>query len=371
MLTGVLGIRLMLLAGSTIPRPVSREVMNAFDTAMVTNNSEDVDGFSLTFTLSKDQLDFGLLADGTFEPFTRVVIAVLLGVEPEVLIDGFVTHHQLSASDQPGMSRLTVMGKDTSVKLDLEEHNKAYVARSDGLIARELLLPLAKYGVVPEVTDTTDFPVPLLLTPFQHETNFRFLARIARRNGFVTYFEPVTIGVSRAHWGPRTRFGLLQPALTVNMGPDDTAIKIGFANDALAPVTPSGTFVDPFLGMTLPIPPLPSLRIPPFAAVPASAYRSILMRDTAKRSVTSAAIAMLSAAENAPDAVEGEGELETARYGHVLRARRLVGVRGVGKSYDGTYYVAKVEHRIKQGTYGQKFWLKRDGTGALFPAVVP
>ena len=64
------------------------------------------------------------------------------------------------------------------------------------------------------------------------------------------------------------------------------------------------------------------------------------------------------------DAVTGTGELDGVRYGYVLRARRLVGVRGVGLSYDGDYYVKQVTHNIKVGEYKQSFTLTREGLGA-------
>jgi hypothetical protein len=41
-----------------------------------------------------------------------------------------------------------------------------------------------------------------------------------------------------------------------------------------------------------------------------------------------------------------------------------VDVRGVGKSYDGTYYVSQVTHRIKRGEYKQTFTLTREGRGS-------
>ena len=69
--------------------------------------------------------------------------------------------------------------------------------------------------------------------------------------------------------------------------------------------------------------------------------------------------------------VKGEGELDTARYGSVLRARRPVGVRGCGLSYDGNYYVRGVTHTIARGAYTQNFTLGREGTGALLPVVRP
>ena len=41
-----------------------------------------------------------------------------------------------------------------------------------------------------------------------------------------------------------------------------------------------------------------------------------------------------------------------------------MGVRGVGKTYGGYYYVQQVTHRIKRGEYKQSFTLKREGRGA-------
>jgi hypothetical protein len=64
---------------------------------------------------------------------------------------------------------------------------------------------------------------------------------------------------------------------------------------------------------------------------------------------------------NASDSVTGSGTLDVLRYGHVLRARMMVGVRGAGLTYDGLYYVNSVTHSLKRGEYKQSFDLSRDG----------
>jgi hypothetical protein len=74
---------------------------------------------------------------------------------------------------------------------------------------------------------------------------------------------------------------------------------------------------------------------------------------------------------SAVKAVTASGELDTARYGSVLYARQLVGVRGVGYSFDGLYYVKGVSHSIKRGEYKQSFQLSREGLGATVPVVIP
>ena len=65
------------------------------------------------------------------------------------------------------------------------------------------------------------------------------------------------------------------------------------------------------------------------------------------------------------------GQVDTVRYGSVLRARRLVGVRGAGLRNDGLYYVRRVTHEIEAGKYTQDFTLSREGTGTLLPVVRP
>jgi phage protein D len=97
--------------------------------------------------------------------------------------------------------------------------------------------------------------------------------------------------------------------------------------------------------------------------------RRTLLRDTGNQDAGQAALSAAAAATSAPEAVSGTGQLETVRYGAVLRARRLVGVRGSGFSYDGLYYVKSVTHQIARGSYTQSFRLSRDGTGSLLPVL--
>jgi hypothetical protein len=57
------------------------------------------------------------------------------------------------------------------------------------------------------------------------------------------------------------------------------------------------------------------------------------------------------------------------RYGHILKARGLVGVRGAGQAFDGLYFVKNVTHTIKKGEYKQSFTLTRNGLVSTVPSV--
>ena len=199
----------------------------------------------------------------------------------------------------------------------------------------------------------------------QQETDLAFVQRLARRNSFVFYTEPtVAPGVSQAYWGPRDRPGVRpQPALTMNMGSDTNVDQLSFDLNALGPVTPQVTIIDPLTRRAIPIP-VPDLLSPPRASQPATPLRQRPLRDTANLNPIQAALRALTVAGESADAVDGTGELDAVRYGRALRARRPVDVRGAGQAHDGTYYVRRVTHRIRRGEYRQSFTLAREGRGA-------
>src|SRR5262245_40211392 len=139
MLSNLLGIRLIVLLGDTVPLPASYEVMSSWQQFEVTNDSGQGDGFQVTFNLARGVADYGLIQNGSVAPMKRIVIGVLFGAVPEVLIDGVITHHQFNPGSQPGQARLTVTGRDLTTLLDLEEKNEEFPNQPDFLIATKVL----------------------------------------------------------------------------------------------------------------------------------------------------------------------------------------------------------------------------------------
>jgi hypothetical protein len=77
----------------------------------------------------------------------------------------------------------------------------------------------------------------------------------------------------------------------------------------------------------------------------------------------------LAVASRSADAVSGNGTLNVLRYGRVLKARGLVGVRGAGPAFDGLYFVASVTSTLKPGEFKQSFQLTRNGLVSITPRV--
>jgi hypothetical protein len=364
-------IQMQLFIGPTVPKPAPFDVIDAISSVEVTNNDSGRDGFQITLALGKNLLgDYGLLFYNYFEPPNRVIIAVKIGVLPlQVLIDGIITNHQVSPSNTPGGSTLVVTGEDVSLKMDLEDKNKTYANQSDSAIVQTILGRYAAYGLVPRVTSTQDTPQQTERVPTQQGTDLAFVKELARRNGFVFYVEPDKVLKNTAYWGLQNFTSPPQPALSMNMGPNTNVESLSFTFNALGPVTPRITIVEPSSRTAIPIP-VPSALRPPLARRPTVSLRQTLPRNTANLDSTQAALEALANSSEAADAVTGSGQLDAVRYGRVLRARSLVDVRGVGATYDGRYYVKQVTHRLKRGEYKQSFSLSREGRGALSPMVM-
>ncbi|MCP4188310.1 MAG: hypothetical protein GY763_11980, partial [Gammaproteobacteria bacterium] len=100
---------------------------------------------------------------------------------------------------------------------------------------------------------------------------------------------------------------------------------------------------------------------PPLGAIPPIPKNVEKLKHTAKYKPNQAIMIGLATASKAADGVTANGSLDVLRYGRVLKARKLVGVRGVGHAFNGLYYVEKVTSKIKRGEFKQDFNLSRNG----------
>ncbi len=246
----------------------------------------------------------------------------------------------------------------------------AHPGQSDSGIVEAILSEYSGLGIKPDVTRTQETPTDDERIPRQHETDLNYIKQLAKRNGFVFYMEPKKSGTSTAYWGPKKLTGEKQKALSTNMVASTNVENISFTLKPLAPVTTEGKNLEAAKEEIVSIAPASSLNSPALSASPIQAKRGVLLSNTAKQNAANAAIAATAMITNAPDPVEGEGTLNTLRYGAALRARSIVGVRGAGKMFDGDYRVKKVTHRITKENYTQSFEISREGIGARGSGVV-
>lgn len=400
----LLGIHLTLLIGPTLAVPAPLVLADALSAVEVTHNDSGRSGFQLTFQVGRsgpqDLVDYGLLENpALLKPWNRVVLVVRLAVAPKVLFDGFITQVQLQPGSQPGASTLTVIGEDVSVMMDLEQKSVEHPGLADPLIVARLIAGYPLLQMVPVIVPppSVDVPVPTRRVPVQNGTDLEHLQTMAERHGYVFFVKPGLVPMQNvAYWGPPPRGSVPQRALSVNMGPATNTESMSFQYNALAPTTVSGTIQDAESGLQVPVESFPvSTRIPlasrqallvqqpqvrkTLFGLPARSAESPTQasRPGGQEAETPAALSYSQAMARAQAMVDAStdkvvtasGELDALRYGELLEPRGLVGVRGVGRSYDGHYYVQSVTHSIRKGEYKQRFVLNREGTGSLTPLV--
>lgn len=360
------GYYLTLMIGLGIPITAPRAVMDALLSAEVTISSGQHSGFQLTFGLSKSSiLNTSMLPYGYFDPPARVVLIATVNGTPNVLIDGVITRHSVTPSSEPGQSTLTIVGEDISrlmSMIDVTGHTYPGMSREARVAA--ILSKYAALGIAPFIVPSilVDVPIPTNQNPTHKGTDLEYLRAMAAEVGYVFYVEPAAQpGLNIAYWGPEVKAGPVQPALNVNMDAETNVDSLSFSFDgfsskiyelyihesktkSVVPIPiPDVTPLNPPLGWRLPVP----LDVQP-------------IRGIAKYTPTQAALTGLAMVSRSGEAITGSGSLDVLRYGHVLKSRQLVGVRGAGVNYDGHYYVTSVTHSIKRGEYKQNFSLSRN-----------
>jgi hypothetical protein len=370
-------VRLQLLAGPGVAVPVPRAVLDAVQEVKVESNSgETQSGFEITLSISnRSPLEtLFLLTGGSSIPILRVVIAVTLGGATTVLMDGVMTHHELRSDTGP-TSTLVVKGKDLTALMDvIELDGLPYPAMPPAVRVLVALAKYAAFGVIPLVIPSVleDVPIPIDRIPRHQGTDYAYIKALAHEVGYVFYIDPGPApGVSKAYWGPEIRVGAPQPALNVSLDdPHSNVRSVSFRFDKEKPELPIVYIQEPATKAPIPIP-IPDITplAPPLGVVPPLPPKITFLKDTAKLNPLAAAMKGLAYSAQHSDAVFGNGSLDVVRYGHVLQARQLVGVRGAGEAFDGLHFVTSVTSSLKRGEFTQTFSLARNGLVSTIPAV--
>lgn len=375
-------VQLTLMMGPVIPVAVPSSVLESLSSVEVKVEDVGSSGFQLVFSIDKQsplQILF-LLSGGQPLLFMRCILVATVNGQANVLIDGVITNNQISPGDKGSNSTLTITGRDLTVLMD-QSNLSGFPFPACPREARVALL-LAKYaffGVIPLIIPSVlvDVSLPIEQIPGQQGTDLQYMRSMAAEVGYVFYIAAgPTPGTSTAYWGPQVKVGPVQPALNADMDAYTNVESMNFTFEQEKNKLPLVYVNIEETGVTIPIPMPPITPLnPPLGLIPPM-YTNLIppdlkpfREDAAKLPIPQAImLGMAQAAQNA-EAVTCTGSLDVTRYGGVLNARQLVGVRGVGPAFDGLYYVKSVTHKIKRGEYKQSFTLTRNGLVSTVPTV--
>jgi phage protein D len=244
--------------------------------------------------------------------------------------------------------------------MDLEEKQKVWDGKKDSEIAQAIFIA---HHLSHEVEDTKIRPDKKVSTLIQRDSDIRFLRRLAARNGYECFVKG-----GKGYFRSPAMNQPPQKLLALQFGEETNLTELRFRVDGTPPSEVEARRVDPFekkaeqetltkttrrkLGRKS----LAELR----SRLPTG---RLLLKHEPFNYATQMKARLPGAYERADRFVTVEGEIDSRAYGGVLRAKRLVTIKGAGAQLSGLYYVSRVRHVFTTDGYVQYFEAYRNGLG--------
>jgi phage protein D len=307
---------------------------------------------------------WALLDDELFSRLTNLRVLVNVGSGPvDPLIDAYVVETRSELSNTPGKSYLDIVAMDPTVLLSLDEKVRAWPNMSDSEVATTIF---GEHGLEADVEATTVSYDEDSTTTMQRGTDMRLLTQLARRNGFEVFVE--MDAASRrliGHFHKPRVDSTPQGVLSVNLGEATNVNTFQARFDMMRPAQAQARSLDieSREGQEGQADSSSLKRLGKGATVDPDRPRRVLVSQTGLSQAGELQAYSQALVDQSSFAILAEGELSTAAYGSLLRAKRLVSVRGAGSQFSGTYYVKRVLHQFTGDGHLQKFSLRRNATG--------
>jgi phage protein D len=303
-----------------------------------------------------------LLKDGRLSPGSVIQVLSLQDNVADCLVKGPVHGQQIRLLHGGAGSYVDVLGSDTSVVMDREVKAKVWDSVRDSDVFSQIVAP---YGFTPDAQDTPAVHAEAKHTLVQHDSDLRFVRRLARRNGCLFWVTADPTGLQTAHFRRPPLDGAAGAKLAINLGsPNLNALEISW--DVERPSSSVGWDLD----------------LSDKSRIDGSVTRSPqkVLGDKGLADITGDVRSTLITApvDDAGDLksrseaalIESDffvtvtGETTAHALGSVLRAHTVVQLQGTGTRHSGPYFVSSVRHLIDATTHRLEFELVRNGWGA-------
>ena len=317
--------------------------------------------YRLEYSLDIEGGDFPLLTDARLGAGSELSILVPAPDGDHCLVKGPVYGQQIHFEHGGSGSTLTVLGGDSSIKLDREDKVVAWSELTDSDAASSIL---SQAGFAADVEATSASHTEAKHTLIQRETDLAFLRRLARRNGYLFWIACDAAGAETAHFKRPALDGEAVLELIVNLtDPPSNVTSLELSWDVERPTSSESLELD-----------LNTKEDINGAAArsPLTALGGTALADIA----TDPRIAHVRApADDSGDlTARGEGALIEASFfvrasgattlsalRGVIRAHTLVNLRGAGSRHSGLWLCSAVRHTIDGSEHRMDFDLIRNG----------
>ena len=330
----------------------------------------DMDPTVATLRFRLIQRPTGAFAPIDEEVFTSCApLAVEIGAPgglPVRLFDGFTTHVRPHFETIEANCYLEVIAMDAAVILDAEERVASYPDTTDSDAVKEVL---GRYQITVAADDTAAQHKADHQILMQRETDWQFVQRMARRNGYSAYFEfDEAQGAVVAHFERPQVDADTQADLTI-LREEANLDWIDLQYATTGPIRHRGSAIDPILKQlvrtegegdleALGADGLDSEIEDGLTAAGADSASALLRNPVPSDAAINGEGGGLTDLDRF--AVEARGQLDPASYRGVLRSRRPVLIKGIGERFSGTYFVRSVLTLMEEGSLTQTFVAARN-----------
>ncbi|MFD0119447.1 phage late control D family protein [Streptomyces sp. NPDC058320] len=321
----------------------------------------------LAVGVREDGSGWTLLDEPLFTRLAPIGLCVTVGSGPAVpLISAHVVEIDTHFAGDNGTSQLTVVAMDPTVLMHLEEKVRAWPNMMDSDVATAVFSDRA-YGLTPVVESTRWSRQENDHVLTQRGSDIQLLQQLAHRNGFECFVELGETGELEGHFHPPRHDAPPQGTLTVNMGQATNVNSFRARFDMLGPAVAQAATIDPDDASAQSGQAQEPDRTSDMGGnpvTPAERPRKVLLSGLGMAQSGEVQRYAQAVVDRSSWSVVAEGELSTVAYGGVLKAKRPVMVRGVGRQFSGRYYTERVLHTFTgDGAYTQRFTLRRNATG--------
>lgn len=322
------------------------------DPSLVTPDSVDVveaigdpASYRLQFGLQINDGDFGLLTDDRFGPGSDLGVIVKKGDGQDLLVRGPVVGQNANIVHGGGGSTLSVMGADQSIRMNRENKAVLWADQTDSAAVQAVI---ASYGFAPDVQTTATLHAELKHALVQRETDWDFVMRLARRNGYWFWlsFDALT-GLTTAHFKSPPASDTPALELRINVpNPNVDQVALAFNVERAAAVNlaqldfASNDTIEASIDAS-PLQGLASKGLAEIADEPVNQHFPVPVDDAGDLNSRGEAALI-----DHGWFVEVRLQAKASRLRDVIRAHTVVNLTGLGSRHSGHYLVAKVVHHI-------------------------
>jgi phage protein D len=298
------------------------------------------------------------LDDDRIQLWAPIAVSAKIADDEQALFSGFITDIRGHFDIDDNASYVLIQGMDATCLMAIEEKIKDWPNMSDSDIATQIL---SNYHLTPQVDDTGVVHDDKIATIIQRGTDFHFLKKLARRNGF-----ECGVRGDQGYFRKPVLNSKPLPVLAVLFGGDTNVASVDTHVNALRPVSLAMHQIDTIgkQAQDATIASSDQVQLGKNGTLSVTVPNRVQSKVIVKHAVATGIPEMQNLCQAIYDRaewwMEAKGYVDSVAYGTFLRAQSLVPMKGVGEIFSGIYYLTNVRHVLTVNGYLQHFTGRRN-----------